>query len=280
MVLAGIVLFNPDIERLKENIKSILPQVDEVLCIDNGSDNISDIKANLPKCVKYIENTNNKGIATALNQILFYAKSNGFDWFISLDQDSVCNEGLIEEYMRNIELPSAAILTCIIVDRNFVAGMKYHSMEMPVEIDQCITSASFYNTRIIDLVGGFDEKMFIDSVDFDICVNLRNHGYKIYRIKFVGLLHEVGHGRNVKFLGRRRIVYNHSILRNYYIARNHFYLAQKYPHEYSLLKTRLKEIEARILIILFEDNKLKKLHARRIGCRDASINRMGECTWL
>lgn len=280
MVLAGIVLFNPDLERLQENISSILPQVDRVLCIDNGSDNILEIKSSLPECVKYIENGHNKGIAAALNQILNYAISKGFDWFISLDQDSVCNEGLIESYMKNTSLPSVAILTCIIVDRNFESKPKYNPKDKPIEIDQCITSASFCNTKAVDLVGGFDEKMFIDTVDFDICVNLRIHEYKIYRIAFIGLLHEVGHGRNVRLLGKRRVIFNHSVLRNYYIARNHFYMAQKYPLNISMFKTRLKEIEARILIILFEDSKLEKIRARRIGCRDAKNNRMGKCTWI
>ena len=42
---AGIVLYNPDILRSQENIEAIIGQVDEVLCIDNCSNNISDIRA-------------------------------------------------------------------------------------------------------------------------------------------------------------------------------------------------------------------------------------------
>ena len=38
--IAGIVLYNPDLGRLKENIESICKQVDKVILIDNGSDNI------------------------------------------------------------------------------------------------------------------------------------------------------------------------------------------------------------------------------------------------
>ena len=36
--LAGIVLYNPDIERLRENIAAIAPQVDTLLFIDNASE--------------------------------------------------------------------------------------------------------------------------------------------------------------------------------------------------------------------------------------------------
>lgn len=39
-VLAGIVLYNPEIGRLQENIDAIYQQVDTVLLIENGSSNI------------------------------------------------------------------------------------------------------------------------------------------------------------------------------------------------------------------------------------------------
>ena len=42
--LAGIVTFNPDIERLNENISAIINQVDKVVVVDNGSENADDIK--------------------------------------------------------------------------------------------------------------------------------------------------------------------------------------------------------------------------------------------
>ena len=90
-----------------------------------------------------------------------------------------------------MSLPEAGILTCRIVDRNFAEKSKYELRTTPIEIDECITSAAFCNTEALSSVGGFDEKMFIDSVDFEICLNLRKHGYKIYRTDFVGLLHEL-----------------------------------------------------------------------------------------
>ena len=40
---AGIVTFNPDIGRLKENIDAILPQVSELVIVDNGSANVDEV---------------------------------------------------------------------------------------------------------------------------------------------------------------------------------------------------------------------------------------------
>ena len=42
-VLAGIVLYNPDLERLSENVSAIIPQVDILLLVDNKSNNINEI---------------------------------------------------------------------------------------------------------------------------------------------------------------------------------------------------------------------------------------------
>jgi rhamnosyltransferase len=45
--LAAIVLFNPEIERLNQNIEAIFNQVDDVVLIDNGSSNLNEVKENV-----------------------------------------------------------------------------------------------------------------------------------------------------------------------------------------------------------------------------------------
>lgn len=85
-VLAGIVTYNPEISRLRENIESIITQVKQVIVVDNGSSNIGDIK----KIIKNFERTvlvelnENLGIATALNKIGEYAVQKEFDFFFDI----------------------------------------------------------------------------------------------------------------------------------------------------------------------------------------------------
>ena len=43
-ICAGIVLYNPDIDKLTNNINSIINQVSVVLLQDNGSSNIKEIE--------------------------------------------------------------------------------------------------------------------------------------------------------------------------------------------------------------------------------------------
>ena len=102
MILAGITLFNPDVARLEENISSIYGQVDRVICVDNGSDNIKSIEDCVLKNWKnitIIKNGKNEGIAKALNQMFEFAIEQQYEYVLTLDQDSVCPDNIIEEYM-------------------------------------------------------------------------------------------------------------------------------------------------------------------------------------
>lgn len=51
-ISAGIVLFNPDIKRLKENIDAVIVQCTHVYLVDNGSGNIDEVLELLKKYKK------------------------------------------------------------------------------------------------------------------------------------------------------------------------------------------------------------------------------------
>ena len=56
----------------------------------------------------------------------------------------------------------------------------------------CLTSGCFMRVSAHKDTAGYDVRMFIDCVDFDICYSLRAAGYKIVRIPYDGLIHEIG----------------------------------------------------------------------------------------
>lgn len=268
--IAGIVLFNPEIDRLVDNIEAIYKQVDKLLLVDNDSKNIEDVEklaANYANCI-LIKNKENMGIAYALNQILGYAYENKYDWFLTLDQDSVCAENLIQVYEKYIEIPDIATITSCVIDRNFVTEDDFLEDEDYRFVTYCITSGALMNTEICWKCGGWDEKLFIDNVDGDICIKFKRKGYKVLSIHYNGILHEVGHVRNVRFLWKKDIIYNHPANRQYYMARNQIYVARKYPTEFNMCSQLKKEIRKMLLVILFEENKIEKCRARIRGVRD------------
>lgn len=69
MIGAVIVTFNPEIDRIRENINAIVNQVSCVLIVDNASKNITDIMELIDgiDSVKLITLKDNLGIAAAQN---------------------------------------------------------------------------------------------------------------------------------------------------------------------------------------------------------------------
>lgn len=269
-ILAGIVLFNPDIERLTKNISAIVNQVEFTLLIDNGSDNISDVKELLKKFpeVLLVELGVNKGIAFALNQIGQYALKHKFDYFITLDQDSVVMDGLVNEYKKYLDLPNMGQLTNYIDDRNNPIDRS----KIVLKENGAITSSALMPTDVYASGIHYDDELFIDKVDFDINIQLKKGGFKSYQIPYIGLLHEVGEQTEHSFLGLKIMTYNHSAMRRYFITRNSVYLIKKYGFR-EAGGFLIGDLSRFIKTILYEKDKMKKNKASIKGLRDGIFNK-------
>ncbi len=268
LTAAGIVLYNPDINRMNENINAIINQVDYVILVDNSSENKSDIEAAIQHSfhssdkviIKFSQKNN--GIAWALNQIFKIAEAQGVKWVLTLDQDSVCPPEMIEKYIKyfaSTDKSKIGILCPTIVDKN--AGIIEGDVYKTETVKRCITSGSFTSLAAWKQIRGFDEKMFIDGVDFDFCDRLRMNGYKIIRIGSVCLTHELGKITTHRFLFKTVKVQNHSALRKYYIVRNRFYLSRKEKKPFAVIKSFFFVIKFSATIVLYEKNRRKKLKA-------------------
>ena len=257
-ISAGIVLFNPDINRLKENISAVIVQCTHIYLVDNGSNNTDEVKELLNQYnqskISILCNTENQGIAKALNQLTAAAQKGGFEWILTLDQDSVAPSNIAEEFEKYTNNLNAGMLCPVICDRN--KGVVVEAKDGYKEIDECITSGSLLNIKAWSEIGGFDESMFIDGVDFDICYRLRKSGYKILCIQSVVLLHELGRIEYHRFLFWKVLVKNHSAFRKFYIARNTVYLARK--EHTNIVKAILQNIKLFLIVVCYEDDKWKK----------------------
>ena len=260
-VLAGIVLYNPEADRLRDNIEAIRTQVDYVLLIDNGSSNKSYtgfIKGYDNLAI--ITNVKNQGIAYALNQICGYAHTHDFNWVLTLDQDSVATPGMVETY-KSIVDDTIGILGCWIHDRGYQIDESWGIEHGTFETDWVITSAAFTNVKAWKDCGGFDNGMFIEWVDWDICEAMRKAGYKIMKTYKTKLVHELGHNTRLVMVRHHQMqVMNHKPIRYYYSVRNRIYMSKKYIH-INLLE-QLKEISFKLYTVeRYEKNKFKNFIA-------------------
>lgn len=270
--LAGIVTFNSDIDRLKENVKAVYNQVDGLVIFDNGSNNIDELKKSLMefKNIQFIESKENAGIAKALSEIMNYAITNSYDWVLSLDDDSVVMPGLVDEYLKYIDVVNVGILTCIISDRNHeVPQQKFLNGQEFQYISCTISSGSFMNVSAYKSTNGYDESLFIDWVDNDISYEFKLRGFETVKINFKGILCEISNTEIRKFLFRTVQINNYSPLRRYYRCRNEIIIADRYPQLYKKCPFIYNFIPTLIKILIYEKNKIKKISSILNGRRDA-----------
>lgn len=245
---AGIVLYNPDIKRLKENLDAVCGQVEWVYCYNNGLRNAGEINAllNTYGNIRVIGTGTNVGIATALNELTKEAEKDNIEWILTLDQDSVVCDGMVEALASFKNEKDVAIICPVIEDirrKNETPAVAQNTID---DVEFCITSGSFMNIQKTLEIGGFDEWLFIGLVDNEICYRIKLNGYRIIRNNSVILNHELGnltsskfesvylklgnalHSKTIQKLSYRRTV---SSMRLYYATRNMIYLNIKYPNQ-------------------------------------------------
>ncbi|MBQ8741381.1 MAG: glycosyltransferase family 2 protein [Clostridia bacterium] len=278
---AVVVLYNPS-AKILENIKSYIDYVDVVYAVDNSS---SDNSASLHSDkIVYLSNGKNKGIAYALNRGAQQAIADGYAWLLTMDQDSTFENDGVEKLKE-------FIVGCKATDSKYQydkIGLitpfhrtLFNEAEQLKEIDSpavVMTSGNIISLDAYQKIGGFKDWMFIDAVDFDYCLNLRDHGYDIWRLPQVELKHNLGDVVFKTFRGKRYYGLNHSPMRRYYIVRNRHYFCDMYEDRYpGFCNAERQSTKVEVKgILLCEKNKIRKLFAMFRGYLDYKLGKKGK----
>ena len=270
-IYAGIVTFNPDLKTLNDNISSIHDQVDRIVIVDNASDNINEISGAIEKFgsnIIFFRNNKNMGIAFALNQLMEYGFDNRYEYMLTLDQDSKCPLNYVNDLIPLFGVDNkVGIVAPVIKDVN--VGIVGHSPNPFGYVNTCITSGSIVDIKAWNKIGGYDNELFIDSVDFDFCYRLRKAGYLILQTNKKYLIHEIGNAESVKILFWNINVTNHSPFRKYYIARNNIYYPLKNRMYIRFLRGIFRDLGLILIVLFYEENKKLKLKKILNGMVDA-----------
>jgi len=261
-IAAVIVLYNPDINVLS-NINSYIDQVDKLFAVDNSDESNPDFieKIKLNNKIKYISNDGNVGIAAALNIGVKKAAEEGFEYLLTMDQDSEASLLLVSNLLECFSIES---------DIAVVAPLLYHSEgkilirnnDKPCEqVFSVWTSGSLLNLMICEKAGGFKDELFIDYVDHEFCLRINKMGFKVYVCNKTTLKHNLGKIEEVNLLFRKVYPTNHSALRLYYRTRNRFYVKKVFKKDFpEFFKQESKDFWKTFLkVILFEADRLKKI---------------------
>ena len=269
-IAAGIILYNPDMDRFKKNLKAIAPQVEKVFLVDNHSDNIEEVKKMLeqfPVC-ELIENEKNAGIATALNQLMSEAQNQGYAWLLTLDDDSVCEKDMVKKLTAYMDNPYAGIVCPRATDDKMSVLVKSGNPQVTT-VDSCITAGSLTSIEVWNAIGKFDDKMFIDFVDVEYCTRLREHGYRIYQVNSALIHQQYGNiSGEFSILGRTFYLFNYSPVRVYYSVRNQIYYMKKHKSFLNMGQQRLFLTGYIGKRIVFEKNRVASFKAVIRGIKD------------
>lgn len=265
-LLAVVVSYHPS-EILLENLRDLLEQVSHVVVVDNESSERSQkmLASMFRERVTVIANEKNHGVAQGFNQGVRWGLESHFSHFLLMDQDSRVTEGMVKELMKVLE--SSSIRNSLVMvgphhedfDRKLPESREVGVQKIPL----LITSGSLIPRKVIEEIGLYDERLFIDHVDHDYCLRLQKRGGLCFQVNKATLLHRFGEARVQHIFGKSFFLQDYSPFRRYHMMRNRVVLYKRYgifqgDWFWLDLKVALKDL---VKLIFFEENKKAKLIA-------------------
>ncbi len=276
---ATVILYHPDQSAL-DNIATFYNFVEKIYVFDNtvGTTVIADALKQMPK-VEFYSDQHNHGIAKRLNAAASLAIHEGFEWLLTMDQDSKFIGQSFSDYIK----------CCSAYDAEKVAmfGTSYTS-NLPISTTNCeaqkverlITSASILNLKNYQKIGPFDEALFIDSVDYEYCGRAIMQGYCCVKFLNISLEHYIGKKvfrSSIKTLFMvRKHKEIHSPIRLYYMYRNLLYLEDKYGVESFTRHIRDYTISHIKICLLYGRDFMLIIKYLLAAQRDFRLKRMGK----
>lgn len=236
MTLATVVIwYNPDSESVK-NIIKYSSLVKTIYIVDNSKNNNENFATQIPNSV-YIPNFSNLGIAKALNIGCSKAYNDGFEWCMTMDQDSSWDEDKLKRFIASSEenisdtnlsfAPRHSNSVKSMVG-NIKAGLEKDNESKILYPSKVMTSGNIISLKVWKEVKGFNEDLFIDEVDHEFCYKLTTLGYKICEFQDIFMYHTLGQAKKT-ILPRPC---KHSGVRLFYIFRNMLYIKKEFPNEF------------------------------------------------
>lgn len=280
---ALVTLYNPS-EKEFNNCRILSQQVDTVILCDNSQESHETVFQN-EKNIIYITKNENLGLGAAFNVAL---KNDTYGWkdddlIIFFDQDSQIGEGYIQalqdEY-RKIEtlIPNLGCLGPVFYNtsngRTERPRQKENITDETYEVSNTITSSLMMRYGNLKRIDFWNEKVFLDLADWDLCWRMQKAGMVCCMTEKVVLHHSVGNGE--KKVGPIKLRVGQPF-REYYQTRDALYLLQE---NYVPLKMRLRLI-ANVTIrpvvhYLMLDDKKSRMKFIRRGINDYKKGVHGE----
>ncbi len=276
-VCSLVITYNPE-RSILDVLITHLDIFSYIIIVDNGSS-----KEIIERVMEFCQHENrieliclpkNYGIAYALNIGIMRVLELNFKWLVSFDQDSIPSINLLDYY--NIILNSVDKSKVRMIGGAYTDSFNAESINKITWRNSLslITSGTLYNVDVFKEVGLFDDKLFIDGVDFDYNLRVREKKYLTIRIDQPIFQHHLGDPIRKYFLGMMFTSTNHSPERRYFFARNHVIISKKYFFKFPIwiLKKNYFFIQTFFQILIVEKNVKVKINRFLNGLKDGLIS--------
>jgi rhamnosyltransferase len=214
-----IVSYYPD-SGFKDRLRLAAAQFPLTILVDNSGRELPELSG---ENLHFLRNENNLGLGTALNQGCSEALNAGFEWVVTLDQDSQLDHNFLQIMLRGWKKcekkPAIIGSNYFSVSRNtYKIPPQYDSVPLPrVTV---ITSGSLMHLGYWNTLGRFREDFFIDAIDHEYCLRVRAAGLTVCLNSQPAMRHTIGAELTYSNWLRKIIPFSHPPLRNYTNARN------------------------------------------------------------
>lgn len=287
-VVAIMTLYRPGHE-VVANVASIMPQVDRVVAVDDGSDGVgAQVLRDLARVgADIVRLANNSGIAAALNAGIRAADLGEHDLAVTFDQDSNAPAGFVAALVAEWDRAVATGRPVALVAPATFAGMRQHAgarVDGFLPAREPIQSGTLFGGRVLRELGPFREDLFIDLVDVEYFLRARAAGLDAIAVPDLDLPHRLGRDYAITAFGKPLVFHGTPLttslstpFRYYYRARNRVVVNAQFAgdsREY-FWRDMAMELRHLLLVVYFARPAWSMIRLLACGLRDGKRGRMG-----
>lgn len=275
-IAAAIVLYYPN-PKVLDYIVSITNQFGIIFIFDN-TESEEQIKLHKQKLahekIKYVAHNHNKGLSYALNACCAAAEKRGYEWIMLFDQDSEIYDAYVDDMKKFVDEYDSNTVGMLVPEISD-GTKRVRKCKKIVQKYITITSGMMLKLSAYRNAGPFARELFCDYVDLEYCLRLKECGYRILQNCEIILKHNV-YDIAAKDIGYK--INKYSPTRCYNKIWGYMYTIRKYSCEKEYIKY-MSDLEWKQIknIVLYDDDKMKKLKAMFKAIVDYYLKKRGKC---
>lgn len=286
------VTFHPEFHQLKAQLSALPPQALKIIVDNNSGTNITNELKKLITAfdnIYLIENENNKGLATAINQAVEFVNllQTPPEYILLLDQDSIPSPDspniLIKAFLHLKKMGNnVGCVGPLLIDEKTGLTHGFHQSSAirwtrvypnktattPIACASINGSGTLTTLSLYKELKGLDEYFFIDHIDTEWSFRVVSKGYELWGIPNAVFQHSMGENSLKFWFFGWKVWPVRSPLRHQYLFRNAIILMQRsYIPNVWKFWALIKLCLTFLIVLLFDKLRLKQIKNMLLGIK-------------